>query len=53
MNKHEMENRLHELKVKQSDIFKKKKADRNTSELEAIREEMNKLKGEVKTAAKA
>ena len=46
MNTAEIESKLHDLKVKQADIMKKKKADRDNATLTAIREEMNKLKGD-------
>lgn len=48
MNKADIEKRLHELKVKQSQIMSQKKANRNMDELKAVREEMNSLKQQVK-----
>jgi hypothetical protein len=36
------------LKGKQSDYFKKKKADRNVSEIEAVRKELGELKSQAK-----
>ncbi|ANQ50640.1 hypothetical protein KMW28_20305 [Flammeovirga yaeyamensis] len=44
----ELEAKLHELKVKQGDIFKQKKADRDAAALEAIRTEMAEVKAKVK-----
>lgn len=44
MNIQEIEKRISELLGKQSDHFKKKKADRNATELEAVRTELNDLK---------
>lgn len=44
----EIEAKLHELKVKQSEHFQAKKADRNASELEGIRSEMNELKAKAR-----
>lgn len=49
----ELEAKLHELKVKQGDIFKAKKAERDTAALEAIRTEMAELKAKVKTGLAA
>lgn len=46
MNIAEIESKLHDLKAQQAEMMKKKKADRNNASLTAIREEMNKLKGE-------
>ena len=46
----EIEKRLVELKGQQSDVFKKKKADRDTSVLEGIRSEMAELKQQAKDA---
>lgn len=50
MNKLEIEQKIVVLKGKQSDHFKKKKADRNAEELVAIREELNGLKAQVRAA---
>ncbi len=47
MNKKEIESRIVELKGKQSDFFKKKKAERNPEEIAAVREELNDLKKKV------
>lgn len=44
------ESKIVELKVKQSDFFKKKKADRTAGELDGIRSEMNELKNQLKDA---
>ena len=44
------ESRIVELKAKQSDFFKKKKADRPAGELEGIRSELNGLKDQLKDA---
>ena len=44
MEKKEIESKIRELKGKQSDYFKKKKADRNPEEIDAIRQELNGLK---------
>lgn len=44
MNKKEIESKIVELKGKQSDYFKKKKAERNADEIAAVREELNGLK---------
>ena len=44
----ELEAKILELKGKQSDFFKKKKADRNQDEIEAIRAELNEAKAQVK-----
>ncbi|AZQ64268.1 MULTISPECIES: hypothetical protein [Flammeovirga] len=44
----ELEAKLHDLRVKQGDIFKQKKAERDTAALEAIRTEMAELKAKVK-----
>ncbi|OHX67415.1 hypothetical protein [Flammeovirga pacifica] len=44
----ELEAKLHDLKVKQGDIFKQKKADRDAAALEAIRTEMAEVKAKVK-----
>ena len=49
----EIEKKLVELKGKQSDVFKKKKAERNLEELAAVREEMNDLKAQAREAYKA
>lgn len=49
----ELEKKLAELKGKQSDVFKKKKAERNLEDLAAIREEMNDLKAKAREAYKA
>ena len=46
----ELESKIVELKGKQSDYFKKKKANRNPEELEAIRKELNELKEQAKGA---
>ncbi|MCS7005407.1 MAG: hypothetical protein NZM38_08780 [Cytophagales bacterium] len=40
----EIESKIIALKAKQSDFFKKKKAERNYQEVEAIRKELNELK---------
>jgi hypothetical protein len=48
MNKADIEKRLHELNVKQSNIMSQKKANRNADELKAIREEMDSLKKQLK-----
>ncbi len=48
-----MESRLAELKKQQGDYFKQKKANRNATVLASVREEMNKLKGEVTTLNRA
>lgn len=42
------EKKLAELKGKQADIMKQKKANRDKAALEAVRKEMNELKGQVK-----
>ncbi len=42
-----MEAKLHELKGKQAAILSQKKANRNVTELEAVRKEMNELKATV------
>jgi hypothetical protein len=44
----EIEKKIVVLKGKQSDYFKKKKADRVASEVEAVRTELNALKAEAK-----
>lgn len=44
------ESKIVELKAKQSDFFKKKKADRTAGELDGIRSEMNELKNQLKDA---
>ena len=44
------ESRIVELKVMQSDFFKKKKADRTAGALDDIRSEMNELKKQLKAA---
>lgn len=48
MNQAEIEKKILELKAKQSDYFKKKKADRDPATVNAIREELNALKKEAK-----
>ncbi len=48
MNKADIEKRLHELNVKQSNIMSQKKQNRNMDELKAIREEMDSLKKQLK-----
>ncbi len=48
MDKKEIEKKLHESKKLQSDYFKKKKAERNPSEIEKIRAEMAELKAQVR-----
>ncbi|MCS6967895.1 MAG: hypothetical protein RMJ44_04300 [Cytophagales bacterium] len=48
MNKADIEKRLHELKVRQGEIMKQKKANRNLEELQAVRQEMNQLKQQLK-----
>ncbi|MCU0448522.1 MAG: hypothetical protein MUC97_01595 [Bernardetiaceae bacterium] len=53
MDKAKMESRLAELKKQQGDYFKQKKANRNATVLASVREEMNKLKGEVTTLNRA
>ena len=50
MDKKELESKIKELKGKQSDHFKKKKADRNPEELTAIRAELNDLKAKATAA---
>lgn len=45
-----IESKIAELKTKQSDYFKKKKADRVSTELEGIRSELNELKVQAKEA---
>jgi len=45
-----IESKIAELKAKQSDYFKKKKADRAEGELEGIRTELNDLKAQAKEA---
>ncbi|TAE00614.1 MAG: hypothetical protein EAZ97_05430 [Bacteroidetes bacterium] len=49
----ELEKKISVLKGKQSDHFKKKKADRNVEELTAVREEMNALKKQAVAIYKA
>ena len=44
----DIESKLKELKGKQSDFFKKKKAERNVDEISAIRDEINELKEKAK-----
>ena len=44
MDKKVLEAKLHEQKGKQATILSQKKADRNVTELEAVRKEMNELK---------
>jgi hypothetical protein len=44
MDKKELEARLHELKGKQATIMSQKKAERNLTDLAAVRTEMNDLK---------
>jgi len=46
----EIEKRLAELKGQQSDFFKKKKADRNASDIDAVRKEISELKEQAKEA---
>ncbi|MCS7019068.1 MAG: hypothetical protein RMJ87_06275 [Cytophagales bacterium] len=48
MNKAEIEKRLHELNVKQSNIMSQKKQNRHAEELKAIREQINQLKKQLK-----
>ncbi|WP_250629859.1 hypothetical protein [Rhodoflexus caldus] len=48
MNKADIEKRLHELNVKQSNIMSQKKQNRNMDELKAVREEMDSLKKQLK-----
>ena len=51
MSINEIESKISELKGKQSDFFKKKKADRSEADvtaLAAVREELNGLKAEAK-----
>lgn len=48
MTTQELEAKIVALKGKQSDHFKKKKADRNSEELTAVRTELNELKKEAK-----
>ncbi|MEH0157780.1 hypothetical protein V6R21_27065 [Limibacter armeniacum] len=48
MNIKEIEAKLKELKAKQGDYFKQKKADRNPADVEAIRKEMAELKEQAK-----
>jgi len=50
MDKKELESKIVELKGKQSDFFKKKKADRNPEEVKAVREELNALKKQATAA---
>lgn len=50
MDKKELESKIVELKGKQSDYFKKKKADRNPEEVAAVRDELNQLKAKVSAA---
>jgi len=50
MNKLEIEQKIVVLKGKQSAHFSKKKAERNAEELQAIREELNALKAQVRVA---
>lgn len=45
-----IESKIVELKAKQSDFFKKKKADRDAGAIEGIRSELNDLKAQVKEA---
>ncbi|MDW7693420.1 hypothetical protein R9C00_01600 [Flammeovirgaceae bacterium SG7u.111] len=52
MTKLEIENKLKELKAQQSDVFKKKKADRDADALAAIRKELNELKAQAKELSK-
>ncbi|MEN7548325.1 hypothetical protein AAG747_10430 [Rapidithrix thailandica] len=52
MNVKEIEQKIVELKGKQADYFKKKKAERNPSEIEEIRKELNELKSQAKEAYK-
>lgn len=53
MNKLEIEQKISELKGKQSAYFSKKKADRDAAEIEAIRTELNELKAKVTALYKA
>ncbi|WP_020532869.1 hypothetical protein [Flexithrix dorotheae] len=50
MTNTEIQNKITELKKQQSEFFKKKKADRDASAIEAIRKELNDLKSQVKSA---
>ncbi|GAA4842493.1 hypothetical protein [Algivirga pacifica] len=47
------EAKIKELKAKQGDFFKQKKADRNAADIEAIRKELNELKAQASAAYKA
>lgn len=53
MNTHEVELKIKELKAKQGDYFKQKKADRNPADIEAIRTELNELKAQVRAVYRA
>ncbi len=48
MNQHEIEEKIIALKAKQSEVFKKKKTDRDMNSLEEIRKELNELKAQAK-----
>lgn len=47
MEINQLEAKIVELKAKQGDYFKQKKAQRNPAEIEAIRQELNSLKSQV------
>ena len=49
----EIESKIVELKGKQSDYFKKKKADRDAGMIAAVREELNDLKAKAKAVYRA
>jgi hypothetical protein len=49
----EIENKLKELKIAQSDVFKQKKESRDLDALKAIREEMNELKKKARSMYRA
>lgn len=53
MDKKNLEAKLHELKGKQAAIMATKKAERNTTELEAVRKEMNELKKQASSLYRA
>jgi hypothetical protein len=44
----DIENKIKELKIKQSEFFKKKKAERNPEIINTIRQEMNDLKAKAR-----
>jgi polyhydroxyalkanoate synthesis regulator phasin len=48
MELQDIQKKIAELKTAQSDYFKKKKADRISSEIDAVRTELNELKKKLK-----